>query len=247
MPIFSGLLLSVVIHILVIIYFLNNSNTSHATPAEDQGQYGVSVGIGHTGSYLKVKPIQNLEVTPALVSNTTLKKQPIKVEPIINKKTKINTQSKKLEVIKPEKSIDRTSDILVKDIKYSDSQNEEKVYQQQLSKATGEANDNNTGGSNTSIPPNYLSKIKFKLQSYKYYPKKAKKNKQQGVVFLQFTVNRKGKVISKSVKASAGHQILDSAALKILEEANPFPKFTKDMLNEVLTITIPVEYSLINQ
>jgi protein TonB len=91
----------------------------------------------------------------------------------------------------------------------------------------------------------YLAAIMRQLNRHKFYPAALKKAKTEGKVVLQFTLNPAGEVTASRVQAGSGHAELDQAALQMLLRANPLPAIPAYMNRNSLTLSIPVEYSLI--
>lgn len=112
-------------------------------------------------------------------------------------------------------------------------------------RATGTDVQRTLGGKKVGDARSYYSLLMAWLNQYKTYPAEAKKQKQQGVVSVQFTVNSNGDVVSRSIKKSSGHQLLDTAALAMFDAATPLPPIPEFMQRDRLTLVLPVEFSLI--
>jgi len=67
------------------------------------------------------------------------------------------------------------------------------------------------------------SRVRNRLERYKYYPASARRRGIEGEVELDFALNGKGEAHSVSIVASSGYNILDSAALRTVRRAQPFP------------------------
>jgi protein TonB len=111
-------------------------------------------------------------------------------------------------------------------------------------RATGTDSDRSAGGK-TGDNKSYFAELMAWLNKHKSYPRDAKKEKQQGVVELQFTLQRDGSVTASSIKKSSGHALLDNAALAMLAAAAPLPALPESMDRQQITLVIPIEFSLI--
>ncbi|MCB1749601.1 MAG: energy transducer TonB, partial [Gammaproteobacteria bacterium] len=85
------------------------------------------------------------------------------------------------------------------------------------------------------------------LARHKAYPVAAKRRKHQGVVTLEFTLARDGRVLSARVKRGSGHAELDQAALDMLAAASPVPAIPAALGRDTLSLAIPIEFSLITK
>jgi protein TonB len=88
-------------------------------------------------------------------------------------------------------------------------------------------------GSNSSV----LKAIRSAIEKAKDYPFLARKKKIEGTVITEFTISGRGYPEDIKVKKSSGSEILDSAAIKIITRAAPFPKVNSK-------IVIPLTFKL---
>jgi len=84
------------------------------------------------------------------------------------------------------------------------------------------------------------------LQRYKQYPALLKKDHVEGTPVVRFSINKGGHLTSVEVKKHAKHAELDQAAMDVFRRASPLPKIPSDLERETLTMSLPIEYSLIN-
>ncbi len=69
----------------------------------------------------------------------------------------------------------------------------------------------------------YYALITAAIEKAKTYPFLARKKKIEGTVIAAFRINAKGYPQDINIKKSSGFEILDSAAMKIVTKAAPFP------------------------
>lgn len=93
----------------------------------------------------------------------------------------------------------------------------------------------------------YIRALMAALLQHRNYPPEARRQRARGVVQLRFTVSRDGRVLASQVARSAGHPLLDEAALAVLAAADPLPAIPPSLGRDTLTVTVPVEYALITR
>ncbi len=84
----------------------------------------------------------------------------------------------------------------------------------------------------------------MKLNEAKRYPGSARRQRQEGVSYLRFAMDREGTVLSASIERSSGHPLLDEETLTLIERAQPLPLPPEDVTGEVLEFVVPVEFFL---
>jgi protein TonB len=83
-----------------------------------------------------------------------------------------------------------------------------------------------------------------RLQQNKRYPSGAEARRDQGVVTLNFTVDRNGKVLARSIAKSSGVAALDDEVLAMIQRAQPLPAFPAAMAQASVNLTVPIRFSL---
>jgi TonB family protein len=81
--------------------------------------------------------------------------------------------------------------------------------------------------------------IRALLEKAKNYPLLARKRGMEGIVFVSFTIDKKGLPQDVRIMKSSGYQVLDEEVRKRLKKASPFPEFNGE-------IKIPITFKLTN-
>lgn len=84
----------------------------------------------------------------------------------------------------------------------------------------------------------YLGSIRSHVEKFKIRPRHVKR----GTVVVQFSIDREGNVVSRSVSTSSGSEELDLAALSAIDKAAPFPKFPDAMTRPTIDLSIPFQF-----
>ena len=79
--------------------------------------------------------------------------------------------------------------------------------------------------------------IRNAIERAKIYPLLARKRKMEGTVITGFTIDNKGQPQNIKIEKSSGHEILDSAAIRIVINAAPLACVKGE-------ITIPISFIL---
>jgi protein TonB len=93
----------------------------------------------------------------------------------------------------------------------------------------------------------YMRALMAALLQHRSYPAEARKQRARGVVQVRFSVDRDGHVLSSNIARGAGYAILEAAALEVLRSADPLPPIPDSLGVDRLTVTVPIEYSLITR
>jgi len=82
------------------------------------------------------------------------------------------------------------------------------------------------------------------LDRHKEYPWSARRRGMQGQVVLRLAVARSGKVAETAIETSSGAEVLDRAALDMVERASPLPPLPASVPGDVAEFRVPVSFAL---
>jgi protein TonB len=94
------------------------------------------------------------------------------------------------------------------------------------------------------VKSSYLALISAILEKQKDYPRRAQLRNMQGITYLQFTIDRQGRVIQYRIDRSSGHSILDEATENMIRKAGQFPPIPPELDIAGLDIVMPMQYFL---
>ena len=64
-----------------------------------------------------------------------------------------------------------------------------------------------------------------------------------GTAKIKFVFDRQGKLISRELVESTGSELLDAAALRMIERAAPFPQPPAEVKDDRLSFTVPIIFA----
>lgn len=96
----------------------------------------------------------------------------------------------------------------------------------------------------SSAVPTWQGLMLGRLQRFKRYPDAARSNREEGVAYLTFSMDRGGRVLSATIARSSGSQALDAETLTLVHRAEPLPVPPPEMPGDPVTLTVPVRFSL---
>jgi len=82
------------------------------------------------------------------------------------------------------------------------------------------------------------------LNRYKRYPASARAKREQGIVHVRFTMDRRGNVVAASVEKPSLFATLDIEGVEMLARAQPLPAPPPEMKGDTIEMIVPVEFSL---
>ncbi|MBN1574147.1 MAG: energy transducer TonB [Deltaproteobacteria bacterium] len=99
-------------------------------------------------------------------------------------------------------------------------------------------------GAGAEILSVYILKIRDRIERKKRYPKAARLNNEEGTATVSFLLDASGGVANVRVVLSSGHDRLDTAALKTILEAAPYPPIPEKLRRRSLNLKVPIKYEL---
>lgn len=196
--------------------------------------YEKKVKQRETSKLEKIPPIRNTQ-EPKKLSSVPKKDNNIPT----TKTDKLNEEMNKnqLEKIKPIEKFGKEPDIFDRDIisKLSKNKTTKQEFEgsQGLSFSTKEFND-----------WGYLQRLKEKIERVWQYPPQAAERGIYGDLYIKFSIDKKGKLISIELLRTSGYRMLDDAAIQALKDAQPFWPLPDDWQKDSLTITGHFIYTL---
>jgi periplasmic protein TonB len=94
------------------------------------------------------------------------------------------------------------------------------------------------------VEASWQTELVRRLQRYKRYPGEARARAEQGVVFLNFSLDRSGHVLNRKISRSSGYPDLDAEVIAMIERADPLPAFPPSMPQTQIDLTVPIRFSL---
>ncbi|BEJ81300.1 energy transducer TonB [Campylobacter jejuni] len=92
----------------------------------------------------------------------------------------------------------------------------------------------------------YQALLMAHLTKFKKYPQEAIMQKQEGVVRIRVSIDESGNVLSKELKKSCPYAALNDEVLSLFKRASPLPKPPKEMLKNgnKISFVMPIDYNI---
>jgi protein TonB len=101
-----------------------------------------------------------------------------------------------------------------------------------------------TASSAASARATWQAQLLAWLEKYKRYPRVAQEQRQQGVVYLRFAIDRQGRVLSSQINKSSGFELLDDEVLALVQRAQPLPSPPSEVTGNRIELQVPVSFTL---
>ena len=90
----------------------------------------------------------------------------------------------------------------------------------------------------------YLEMVRLKIERHKVYPDFARVRQIEGLVTIRFVITPDGHVKAVHVVKGSRHKVLDTAALRAVQAAAPFPKPPKRFFEGEIPLELTVVFEL---
>ncbi|MFT7860329.1 MAG: energy transducer TonB [Sulfurimonas sp.] len=94
------------------------------------------------------------------------------------------------------------------------------------------------------IKSRYITKVKAAIEAKKYYPRRAKRLKREGVVEVRFTILKDGSVKDAALANPSRYKRLNKGALKTLKRVGKFAPIPQELKLDSWEVVVPIEYRL---
>jgi protein TonB len=96
----------------------------------------------------------------------------------------------------------------------------------------------------SSVKASWQKSLIRHLNRFKRYPESARSRGIQGVVEVEFTIDRGGRVVALRVVQSSGSPALDAEALATLRRANPLPAPPAQAADATFDLALPIHFRI---
>ena len=91
---------------------------------------------------------------------------------------------------------------------------------------------------------NWQRSLVAHINRYKRYPAQARTHKVEGIVSVEFTLDRSGQILSARVAHSSGSAVLDEEAVALLRRAAPLPSPPQEIPPEGFSLVLPIRFQM---
>ncbi|EAH4670978.1 energy transducer TonB [Campylobacter coli] len=234
-----GFVLSLILHALVLMFFLFSFYTQEKSSGVDFKQ-----GLEFTSIMMVSElPIGELKEVSIDQKKSNSQDKNKKQDERIN----LNSQDKNA-VLKVQKKIKKQDKNQAQ--KEIANAGENSKFKNESLSAPLQSNEDKTqtivSGNAKEQVKSYQALLMAHLTKFKKYPQEAIMQKQEGVVRIRVSIDESGNVLSKELKKSCPYTALNDEALSLFKRASPLPKPPKEMLKngDKISFVMPIDYNI---
>ncbi|EAI3817872.1 energy transducer TonB [Campylobacter coli] len=234
-----GLVSSLILHALVLIFFLFSFYTQEKSSGVDFKQ-GVEFTSIMMVSELPIGELKEVSIDQKKSNSQDKNKKQ-------DEKMSLNSQDKNA-VLKAQKKIKKQDENQAQ--KEIANASENSKFKNESLSAPLQSNEDKTqtivSGNAKEQIKSYQALLMAHLAKFKKYPQEAIMQKQEGVVRIRVSIDESGNVLSKELKKSCPYAVLNDEVLSLFKRASPLPKPPKEMLKdgEKISFVMPIDYNI---
>ncbi|WP_426723447.1 energy transducer TonB family protein [Campylobacter coli] len=234
-----GLVSSLILHALVLMFFLFSFYTQEKSSGVDFKQ-GVEFTSIMMVSELPIGELKEVSIDQKKSNSQDKNKKQ-------DEKMSLNSQDKNA-VLKAQKKIEKQDENQAQ--KEIANASENSKFKNESLSAPLQSNEDKTqtivSGNAKEQIKSYQALLMAHLAKFKKYPQEAIMQKQEGVVRIRVSIDESGNVLSKELKKSCPYAVLNDEVLSLFKRASPLPKPPKEMLKdgEKISFVMPIDYKI---
>ncbi|HEB9353555.1 TPA: energy transducer TonB [Campylobacter coli] len=234
-----GFVLSLILHALVLIFFLFSFYTQEKSSGVDFKQ-GLEFTSIMMVSELPIGELKEVSIDQKKSNSQNKNKKQ-------DEKMSLNSQDKNA-VLKVQKKIEKQDENQAQ--KEIANASENSKFKNESLSAPLQSNEDKTqtivSGNAKEQVKSYQALLMAHLTKFKKYPQEAIVQKQEGVVRIRVSIDESGNVLSKELKKSCPYAVLNDEVLSLFKRASPLPKPPKEMLKngDKISFVMPIDYNI---
>ncbi len=234
-----GFVLSLILHALVLMFFLFSFYTQEKSSGVDFKQ-GLEFTSIMMVSELPIGELKEVSIDQKKSNSQDKNKKQ-------DEKMNLNSQDKNA-VLKVQKKIEKQDENQAQ--KEIANASENSKFKNESLSAPLQSNEDKTqtivSGNAKEQVKSYQALLMAHLTKFKKYPQEAIVQKQEGVVRIRVSIDESGNVLSKELKKSCPYAALNDEVLSLFKRASPLPKPPKEMLKngDKISFVMPIDYNI---
>ncbi|ELS4998830.1 energy transducer TonB family protein [Campylobacter jejuni] len=234
-----GFVLSLILHTLVLMFFLFSFYTQEKSSGVDFKQGAEFTSIMMV-SELPIRELKEVSIDQKKSNSQDKNKKQ-------DERISLNSQDKNA-VLKVQKKIEKQDENQAQ--KEIANASENSKFKNESLSAPLQSNEDKTqtivSGNAKEQVKSYQALLMAHLTKFKKYPQEAIMQKQEGVVRIRVSIDESGNVLSKELKKSCPYAALNDEALSLFKRASPLPKPPKEMLKngDKISFVMPIDYNI---